>query len=60
MPCSRRNAPLVYDANPLLVLFGGDHEDYQLNDTYVDGTTTSCTALHKPAMHISLHPARAD
>ncbi|MDD4889284.1 MAG: kelch repeat-containing protein [Phycisphaerae bacterium] len=35
VPRSRRNAPLVYDAtNKLFVLFGGDHEDYQLNDTW--------------------------
>jgi hypothetical protein len=35
VPCSRRNAPLAYDAgNRLFVLFGGDHEDYQINDTW--------------------------
>ena len=35
VPRSRRNAPLVYDAkNKVFVLFGGDHEDYQLNDTW--------------------------
>ena len=35
VPHSRRNAPLVYDGkNRLFVLFGGDHEDYQVNDTW--------------------------
>ena len=35
VPRSRRNAPLVYDAkDKVFVLFGGDHEDYQLNDTW--------------------------
>jgi hypothetical protein len=34
-PC-RRNSPLVYDAkNQCMVLFGGDHEDYLMNDTWV-------------------------
>ena len=36
VPCSRRNSPLVYDAkNKVFVLFGGDHEDYLMNDTWV-------------------------
>jgi hypothetical protein len=36
VPCSRRNSPLVFDAkNRLFVLFGGDHEDYLMNDTWV-------------------------
>ena len=36
VPCSRRNSPLVHDAkNRLFVLFGGDHEDYLMNDTWV-------------------------
>jgi hypothetical protein len=36
VPCSRRNAPLAYDAkNKVFVLFGGDHEDYLLNDTWL-------------------------
>jgi hypothetical protein len=35
-PCSRRNSPLAYDAaNKVFVLFGGDHEDYLMNDTWV-------------------------
>lgn len=35
VPHSRRNAPLVYDEkNKVFVLFGGDHEDYQVNDTW--------------------------
>jgi hypothetical protein len=35
-PCARRNAPLAFDAkNGLFVLFGGDHEDYLMNDTWV-------------------------
>jgi len=34
-PC-RRNSPLVYDAkNKCMVLFGGDHEDYLMNDTWI-------------------------
>jgi len=36
VPPSRRNSPLVFDpASKLFVLFGGDHEDYQMNDTWV-------------------------
>lgn len=36
VPCSRRNSPLVFDlANKVFVLFGGDHEDYLINDTWV-------------------------
>jgi hypothetical protein len=36
VPPSRRNAPLVYDEkNRVFVLFGGDHEDYQMNDTWI-------------------------
>ena len=36
VPCSRRNSPLAYDEkNGLFVLFGGDHEDYLMNDTWV-------------------------
>ena len=36
VPCSRRNSPLAFDAkNGLFVLFGGDHEDYMMNDTWV-------------------------
>jgi len=35
-PLSRRNSPLVFDAkNGVFVLFGGDHEDYLMNDTWV-------------------------
>lgn len=35
VPHSRRNAPLVYEEkNKVFVLFGGDHEDYQVNDTW--------------------------
>jgi hypothetical protein len=35
-PCSRRNSPLVFDEkNKVFVLFGGDHEDYLMNDTWV-------------------------
>lgn len=35
VPHSRRNAPLVYDEkNRIFVLFGGDHEDFQVNDTW--------------------------
>jgi hypothetical protein len=35
VPHSRRNAPLVYDEkNMVFVLFGGDHEDFQVNDTW--------------------------
>ena len=36
VPPARRNAPLVFDArNKVFVLFGGDHEDYLTNDTWV-------------------------
>ncbi|MGE3804593.1 MAG: kelch repeat-containing protein [Gemmataceae bacterium] len=36
VPCARRNAPLVHDAkNKVFVLFGGDHEDYLMNDTWL-------------------------
>ena len=36
VPSSRRNSPLVFDAkNRVFVLFGGDHEDYLMNDTWV-------------------------
>ena len=35
-PCSRRNSPLAFDEqNKVFVLFGGDHEDYLMNDTWV-------------------------
>jgi hypothetical protein len=36
VPRSRRNSPLVYDPkNKVFVLFGGDHEDYHMNDTWI-------------------------
>lgn len=36
VPPARRNSPLVFDAaNEVFVLFGGDHEDYLTNDTWV-------------------------
>ncbi|MBY0525909.1 MAG: hypothetical protein K2R98_21125 [Gemmataceae bacterium] len=36
VPSSRRNAPLVFDPkNKVFVLFGGDREDYLMNDTWV-------------------------
>lgn len=36
VPCARRNSPLAFDSrNNVFVLFGGDHEDYLLNDTWV-------------------------
>lgn len=36
IPRSRRNSPLVFDPSTgQFVLFGGDHEDYQMNDTWV-------------------------
>jgi Galactose oxidase, central domain len=36
VPRSRRNSPIVYDAgSKRFMLFGGDHEDYLLNDTWV-------------------------
>ena len=35
VPSSRRNSPLVFDPkNKVFVLFGGDHEDYVMNDTW--------------------------
>ncbi len=36
VPPSRRNSPLVYNAkHRCMVLFGGDHEDYMVNDTWI-------------------------
>ena len=36
VPCSRRNSPLVFDPkNKVCLLFGGDHEDYLMNDTWL-------------------------
>ena len=36
VPPARRNSPLVYDPmSKVMVLFGGDHEDYLTNDTWV-------------------------
>ncbi len=36
VPPSRQNSPLVYDAkNDVCVLFGGDHQDYHTNDTWI-------------------------
>ena len=36
VPPSRRNSPLAFDGgHDVFVLFGGDHEDYQTNDTWV-------------------------
>lgn len=35
VPCARRNSPLAFDpATQRFVLFGGDHQDYVLNDTW--------------------------
>ena len=35
-PPARRNSPLAFDeTNKVFVLFGGDHEDYLTNDTWV-------------------------
>ena len=36
VPPARRNSPLVFEEkNKVFVLFGGDHEDYLMNDTWV-------------------------
>jgi hypothetical protein len=36
VPCARRNSPLAFDEkHNVFVLFGGDHEDYLMNDTWV-------------------------
>ena len=36
VPPSRRNSPLAFEEkNRVFVLFGGDHEDYLMNDTWV-------------------------
>jgi len=36
VPPSRRNSPLVFEPrSKVFVLFGGDHEDYMMNDTWV-------------------------
>jgi hypothetical protein len=51
VPRSRRNAPLVYDtANKVFVLFGGDHEDYQMNDTWTLDLTTGQWQLKQPGI----------
>lgn len=40
-PPARRRSPLVSDpVNQVMVLFGGDHEDYLMNDTWVLDLTT--------------------
>jgi len=45
VPCSRRNSPLAFDGkNRLFVLFGGDHEDYLMNDTWVLDPSASLRA----------------
>jgi hypothetical protein len=42
VPLSRRNSPLVFDAKrKVFMLFGGDHEDHTLNDTWVLDLTKS-------------------
>jgi hypothetical protein len=36
VPCARRNSPLAFDEkHRVFVLFGGDHEDYLISDTWV-------------------------
>lgn len=36
VPPSRRNSPLAFDEkNNVFILFGGDHEDYLMNDTWI-------------------------
>ena len=51
VPCSRRNSPLVFDAkNRHFVLFGGDHEDYLMNDTWVLDLEKQSWRRAKPAL----------
>ena len=51
VPCSRRNAPLAFDAKgKAFVLFGGDHEDYLLNDTWVLDLAAGAWRRQKPAL----------
>ena len=50
VPCSRRNSPLAFDEKSgLFVLFGGDHEDYLLNDTWVLDLRNGSWRRAKPA-----------
>lgn len=50
VPCARRNSPLAFDAqHQVFVLFGGDHEDYLLNDTWVLDLNKKCWQRKKPA-----------
>ena len=51
VPCSRRNSPLVYDSkSKVFVLFGGDHEDYLMNDTWVLDLETKGWRRAKPGL----------
>jgi len=50
-PPARRNSPLVCDpANRVMVLFGGDHEDYLTNDTWVLDLTDYSWRRAKPKL----------
>jgi hypothetical protein len=50
VPCSRRNSPLVFDAkNQRFLLFGGDHEDYLMNDTWILDVEKQSWRRAKPA-----------
>ncbi len=49
VPCSRRNSPLAFDpGNKVFVLFGGDHEDYLMNDTWILDLETGKWKRMKP------------
>jgi len=51
VPCARRNSPLAYDAqSKKFVLFGGDHEDYLMNDTWVLDLEARSWKRMKPAL----------
>ncbi len=49
VPPSRRNSPMVYDAkNRCMMLFGGDHEDYLMNDTWILDMKTDAWRRARP------------
>ena len=51
MPCARSNSPMVLDIKRQKgVLFGGDHEDYLLNDTWVLDLATKTWTRKSPKL----------
>jgi hypothetical protein len=50
-PGPRANAPMVYDpVNQVIVLFGGDHMDYCMNDTWIYHCATRTWEKKMPAV----------